>query len=395
MKTIAFVSLLFVIVFIFGQITFAQSGRAKPSKEQTVRPTPTPKYDTEKKLMNPNQTLPQDANQPGIVDDEVLRVETNLVTVPVSVMDKDGKYIPNLRKEDFHLFENDVEQDIAFFASVEAPFTVALVLDMSDSTTAFRRDIQDAANAFVRQLRKNDRAMVVAFTEEIRFLSKPTSDSDELRAAIFDTNFLNGDTAVYDAVDFTLNTAFRGIDGRKAIVIFSDGMDMASETATLKGTLRDAEEAEVLIYSIQYDALSLGGKSRRQTTLPPVLNAPGLPAPMPIPQSRRTPQKFPPGGSIPGKIPDMDSVQGKEYLDDLAEKTGGRLYRAEKIKDISESFKLIAEELRQQYSLGYYPIPPEQEEARKIKVRVNQKKMAIRARESIILRPARKGGKKG
>ncbi len=95
---------------------------------------------------------------------------------------------------------------------------------------------------------------------------------------------------------------------------------------------------------------------------------------MPIPQSRRTPQKFPPGGSIPGKIPDMDSVQGKEYLDDLAEKTGGRLYRAEKIKDISESFKLIAEELRQQYSLGYYPIPPEQEEARKIKVRVNQKK---------------------
>lgn len=407
MKTLITTFLLFIFFAFGGQFAFSQSGRAKPA------PTPTPQSNSEQKASDKTagEARQNDKNQKetGIEDDEVLRVETNLVTVPVSVLDRDGKYIPDLRREDFHLFENGVEQEIAYFASVDKPFTVALVLDMSGSTTAFRHDIQAAANEFVEQMRRDDRAMIIAFTEEIHFLSKPTSDHADLRTAIFQTNFLEGATALYDALDFTLHTAFKGIRGRKAMVIFTDGMDTASKGATLKSTLRDAEEAEVLIYPIQYDTLALAngtagknGQPQTRSQLPPILNAPGMPAPtslpFPVPQNKRAPtqsRRAPtPGNPMPlpqRKRPSSSeamSARADDYLNALAQKTGARLYRAEKIKDISAAFAFVAEELRHQYSIGFYPPKTaEQEEVRQLKVRVSRTNTAVRARDSYIARP--------
>lgn len=262
-----------------------------------------------------------------------------------------------------------------------------------------------SANEFVEQLRANDRAMIIAFTDEIHFLSKPTNDHADLRTAIFQTNFLDGATALYNAVDFTLHTAFKGIRGRKAMIIFTDGMDTASRTATLKGTLRDAEEAEVLIYPIRYDTLALAngaagknGQPQTRSTLPPILNAPGMPAPptnlsFPVPpngRNRKSPttqrtNRMPPRGKRP-----LEIVSGlaENYLNALAKKTGARLYRAEKIKDISASFAFVAEELRHQYSIGFYPQKTaEQEETRQLKVRVSRANTAVRARDSYIARP--------
>src|ERR1051325_11033188 len=94
--------------------------------------------------------------------DEVLRINTSLVVVPIRVVDTDGRFVPQVRKENFRVFEDSVEQEIAYFEADNAPFTVALVMDVSDSASPKLKQIQDAAIAFVTQLRPDDRAIVFA-----------------------------------------------------------------------------------------------------------------------------------------------------------------------------------------------------------------------------------------
>src|SRR6185503_16515058 len=115
---------------------------------------------------------------------DIVRVDTTLVTLPVSVSDRDGRYIPNLRKEDFRLWEEGVEQNVAFFSSVDKPFSVVLMIDTSGSTRYRLAEIQDAAITFVNQLRRDDRVMIVSFDDQIRVLSDFTSDRARLRDAI-------------------------------------------------------------------------------------------------------------------------------------------------------------------------------------------------------------------
>ena len=129
---------------------------------------------------------------------DVIKVETTLVTLPVSVMDRDGRYVPNLRKEDFRLWEDGTEQQVAFFSSVDKPFSVVLMIDTSGSTRFRLEAIQDAAIAFTNQLRSDDRVMIVSFDDQIRVLSAFTSDRGRLRDAIRRTSPGDG-TKLYDA----------------------------------------------------------------------------------------------------------------------------------------------------------------------------------------------------
>src|SRR5690242_3903897 len=107
---------------------------------------------------------------------DVVKVNTTLVTIPVSVMDRDGRYVPNLLKDDFRLWEDGVEQQVAFFSSVDKPFSVVLMLDTSPSTQFRLEDIQDAAISFVNQLRPDDKVMVVSFNDKIDVLCDLTND---------------------------------------------------------------------------------------------------------------------------------------------------------------------------------------------------------------------------
>src|SRR5258708_36709801 len=135
---------------------------------------------------------------------DVIRVNTTLVTIPVSVMDRDGRYVPNLNKEDFRLWEDGVEQQVAFFSSVDEPFSVVLMIDTSGSTRFRLEDIQDAAINFVNQLRPDDKVMVVSFDDQVRVLSEFTSDRSRLRDAIRRTETGNG-TRLYHAVDLAVD----------------------------------------------------------------------------------------------------------------------------------------------------------------------------------------------
>src|SRR2546429_7922738 len=220
---------------------------------QTARPSRPPVLGGANRSPNeqkPSSTQQKDAGPEEVGAGDVVRVDTTLVSIPVSVMDRDGKYIPNLRKEDFRVWEDGVEQQVAYFASTEKPFTVALLIDTSGSTRFKLQEIQDAAIAFVNQLRADDRVMIVSFNDKIRVLTpQPTNNRALLRNAILQTEPGDG-TRLYDAVDQVINQYFNHIEGRKAIVLFTDGVDTTSKRARYEDNVRDAEELDALIYPV-------------------------------------------------------------------------------------------------------------------------------------------------
>jgi VWFA-related protein len=321
-------------------------------------------------------------------EDEVVRVNTALVTIPVSVLDRDGRFIPALRKEDFRIFEDGTEQQVAYFATTEEPFTVALVLDTSGSTRFKLEDIQDAAIAFLDQLRPADKVIVVSFDDSVRVLSEATSDRSLLRDAIRRTR-TGGGTRLYDAVDLVIQKQLERARGRKAIVLFTDGVDTTSRTASFQSTVSEAEELDALIYPIQYDTYESGGGGGGGGG-----SWPGSPG----------------GVGVLGKIAGVilggggvtiggggggagtsrgDYRRGGDYLRQLSEATGGRHYNADDMRYLEEAFTNIAEELRRQYSLGYYPSRQSQSsERRQIRVRVKRPNLVVRARDGYIYKPS-------
>ncbi len=371
--------LILLIIFICGVGTLsAQSGRRPPDKGASGR---TPQTSSEKQAGNSSDEegmINQDTYQGETVEGDVLRVNTSLVTVPVTVMDRSGKYVPDLGREDFHIFEEGVEQRITYFATVDQPFTVALVIDTSGSTDFNIDDMQKAAIDFVNQLKPEDRVMVIAFDDSIDVLCKPTNDRDQLTKAIRRTG-TGGGTRLYDAVDQVIKKHLRGITGRKAVVLFTDGVDTTSRHASYDSTVRDAEELDALIYSVAYDdrggAGSLGG----------VWGSGGPRIPMPGGGGIRIGG---PGSTGRGATSRAEYERGKMYLSELARVTGGRLYNGSSMLGLSQAFAYVADELRRQYSLGYYPRQSGQAaQRRQIKVRVNQPNVVVRARESYVYTP--------
>ncbi|MFN2512059.1 MAG: VWA domain-containing protein [Pyrinomonadaceae bacterium] len=315
---------------------------------------------------------------------DVIRVDTTLVTLPVSVTDRNGRYIPNLTKEDFRLWEDEVEQQVAFFASVDKPFSVVLMIDTSGSTRFRIADIQDAAITFVNQLRSDDQVMVVSFDDDVRILSEFTSNRGRLRDAIRQTRTGDG-TKLYDAVDVVINQRLNRISGRKAVVLFTDGVDTTSRRATYASNVRDAEEVDALIYPVQYDTFSdvnSGGSTW------PGAGRPTSPTDILIQilggMGRGGRGGRSGGGGGTGSTR-TDYEQASRYLRDLAERTGARQFQADSTSNLGYAFANIAEELRRQYSLGFYPKrPPQLGQRRQVRVRVNQPNLAVRARGSYI-----------
>jgi VWFA-related protein len=348
------------------------------------------------------QTTTQDtSNEPDgpieVGDGDIVRVDTALVTIPVSVMDRSGRYIPNLTKQDFHIFEDGVEHDVAYFASVEKPFTVALVIDTSGSTQFRLDEIQEAAISFIDQLRPDDRVMVIAFSEDVHVLSEPTSDRRALRNAIRRTT-TGGGTSLYEAVDFVINRRFNNIEGRKAIVLFTDGVDTTSKRASYQSNIADAEELDALIYPVQYDTFQdMSGSGQGQTrpssgdTLSDILIdifGGGISGGGRRGGGGRGGRARSGGGGGGGGGGRAGSSRNEyqladRYLGDLADRTGARRYRADNTRNLSQTFGLVAEELRRQYSIGYYPHKVASAgQRRQIKVRVNQPDLVVRARDS-------------
>ena len=415
-----------LVVAIALTAAFAQT---RPASQKPNQPKPSP---------TKPETPPEEPQ-----DIETVRTDTDLVTVPLIATDTGGTYITDLRQEEFAIVEDNVPQQIAFFGKVAAPFHVVLMLDTSSSTQDKLREIQQAAFTFVQQLQNADRVKVISFDDKVNDLNEFTSDRETLRAAIYKTRSGQG-TKVYDAVELALN-AIRKIRGRKAIVIFTDGMDWHSDSATCDGTLRWLDEEGVVVYPIRYDtratterlAREQAGGAPQLPTIDVIRNptpsgttAPTFPGGDPIPttgtqprtgplglplpdeimrrrreeERNRDPNQMPPDRRVPGSLPppsttrpsrgeddsikamlDMAYLTADGYLKALAEKSGGRLLRADTLKSLPDAFAQIAAELRTQYLLGYYPLNKERDERyRRIKVTTTRKDVVIRARPGYL-----------
>ncbi|HEX7332565.1 MAG TPA: VWA domain-containing protein [Pyrinomonadaceae bacterium] len=436
------VSILLVVAVALNA-AFAQT-RPASQKQNPPKPAPTQP-----------ETPPEEPQ-----DIETLKTDTDLVTVPLIASDKQGTYITDLRQEEFAIFEDGVQQQIAFFGKVAAPFHVVLMLDTSSSTRDKIRQIQQASTAFVEQLQPADRVKVISFDDSVRDLNEFTNNRETLRNAIYSTKSGEG-TKVYDAVELALNT-IRKIRGRKAIVIFTDGMDWHSDHATYEGTIRWLDEEGVTVYPIRYDtratteqlAHEQSGGGPQLPTISVIRQPPpsgttaptfpggdqvptrgstqrtgplGLPSadeilrrrreeernrypdrypdPNQLPPSEermpRLPGSEPPGGrtttgttsgpddSIKGTL-DLAYMTADGYLKALADKSGGRLLRADTLNSLPDAFAQIAAELRTQYMLGYYPLNKERDERyRNIKVTTTRKQVVIRARPGYLATAAK------
>ena len=328
------------------------------------------------KNRQPEQQQEQQPTGPEEVDSsDVIRVNTTLITMPVTAMDRDGRYVPNLRKEDFRIWEDGVEQDVAFFQSVDKPFSVVLMLDTSPSTEFRLEEIQDSAISFVNQLRADDKVMVVSFNNKIRILSEFTTDRSRLHYAIQRAR-TEGGTRLYDAIDLVINQELTRVQGRKAIVLFTDGVDTSSRDADYQSNLMDAQELDALIYPVQYDTrgdMNVPNSSKKKIDIWGTIIG-GI---------------FGGSGNSGAGTAQGDYELADQFLLELANSTGGREYKADSLQNMSQAFANVAEELRRQYSIGYYPKrPPQAGQRRFIRVRARQPNLAVRSRDSYIFNPS-------
>jgi VWFA-related protein len=296
--------------------------------------------------------------------------------MPVSVLDRDGRFISGLQQRDFRIYENGVEQKVDYFQSVEQPFTVVLMIDVSPSTAFKIDEIHEGAVAFVNQLRTNDRVMVVAFDDAVHVLCQPTNNRGILRDAIYQAQFGDG-TSLYEAVDHVVNRELPKLTGRKAVVIFTDGVDTTSRQASYQSTIADVEEVDALFYPIRYNTQrsygGYGGGGRRRSRMDDWIG---------IILGGGNVQMG--GGGPLGSRPE-DYATGLRYLETLANNTGGRKFEADSVYNLESSFAGIAEELRRQYSLGYYPDKVGQAgERRRISVRVMRPNVIVKAKNTYV-----------
>ena len=364
--TITKLSLLLLLsVSLLPFSLYAQSGRKttepKPAKTE---PAKTGDEGITESRIDPNGET---------VEGDTIKFDTSLVMVPVTVMDRNGRYVPLLRRENFRIQENGIDQKIAYFATTDAPFSVVLLIDTSGSTEFRLRDIQDAAIKFVDKLKPTDRVMVMSFDDRIEVECKATTDRDVITKAIRHTRG-GGGTRLYDAVDDVLRKQLKTLEGRKAVVLFTDGVDTTSHRASYDSTVRLAQESDAAIYAVDYDTSGKGSVMSNGIPMPggrgTIL---GLPIPTPGIPGTTT-------GGYPG-----DYKRAVRYLHALADATAGRFYSGDSLFGIDQAFAWIAEELGRQYSLGYYPATAGKDgERRQIKVKVTEANLVVKSRDSYI-----------
>lgn len=257
------------------------------------------------------------------IDGDSIKIEAELVTVPVVVSDKVGRYITDLSSEDFLVYENGVKQDIEFFSVEETPFHVMLVIDTSASVSTSIHNIKNAALEFVSNLRDEDQVAAIAFSNRVYPLTdRFTTNKNDLAVKL---NFLRAmtSTSLYDAVYSASHDVLRKITGRKAVILLTDGFDNSSRASAEKA-IKEMLEAGALVYVIRY----------------------------------------------PSGNPESQKL---DFIDELVETTAGVRYEAAKM-NLTEPLQKIAQELRHVYTVGYYPSnPPETGGYRGIQVKVKER----------------------
>ncbi|HJQ67777.1 MAG TPA: VWA domain-containing protein [Blastocatellia bacterium] len=356
------------------------------------------------------------AGAAGAQDDD-LKIRSTLVQVPTVVTDRAGRFITDLAKKDFTVFEDGKRQELSIFTAVKQPFNAVLVLDTSNSAEDRLHAIQNVAVGFARETAADDRMMVISFDNEVRQLTDFTSDRQELETAIKGAEAGFG-KLLYEAVVRALEQ-LKEREGRRAVILLTDGVDMKSIEATAESTLRLAEEMGAVVYVVQFDTRWwIESEARRQKAARPESKVPfsvdgRIPLPPDFGGPDATPTGFPKvrapkievGSPTSPRVtvidgpnakprtlnappPDeitvnLDKLYGEanQFMQTITSRTAGRLFLAETFDDTRSAFAAIADELRNLYVIGYYPAAERRDgKYRKIKVEVARKEVQVRAR---------------
>jgi VWFA-related protein len=279
-----------------------------------------------------------------------IKVNVDAVLLNVSVLDRlTNRSIPGLRKDDFLVYEDNVAQDIQEVLPADSPFNLLLLLDVSGSTAPYIKLMREAGAGFVSQIGADDRIAVAAFNNRVRLLQDFTGEQKEAARAIRRAHS-GGGTAFYDALLTCIDTYMGILPGRKAIVVFTDGVDNRlygdrrdGSAASFAELRRRVEETDMLIYTIFLD-----GGYHSSPVNGPAWRFPrwgGLSFPLP----------FPMPGTFPGSRGEERAAYetAREQLGEIAEQTGGRMYSPRRADDLSAAYAQVAQDLRTQYLLSY------------------------------------------
>ena len=277
---------------------------------------------------------------PPVLQDQrapTFRAGTKVVPLFVTVTDESRRLVAGLAREDFEVYDDEKPQAISVFSREILPITVVVMLDTSGSMTANIRLVKQGAEAFFLRMLPGDRGRAGAFNDKIQLLSELTGDRDELIRSLEDADFGNG-TRLYDAAAAALDE-LKGVDGRRVVLVFTDGDDTASKTRF--GTvLERARLEETMVYAIGLESDYFDGQRRVRSR------------------------------------PDSS-------LRKLADETGGGYFELKRTDQLTSTFTRVSEELHSQYIIGFSP------EARdgklhKLEVRVKRPGMKARARRSYV-----------
>ena len=268
----------------------------------------------------------------------LFRTGTELVDLYVTVTDDDGRLVPNLTRDAFAIFDNGEPQEIALFENDVRPITVVVMLDTSISTTNVMHLILGGAEQFLIRMLPDDRARVGAFNDKIEVLpAEFIGDRDSLIAKLDELDFGN-ETRLFDSIAASLD-ALQGVDGRKVILVLTDGQDSASSTGW-RDALERAIADEVMIYSIGLEVEYFDGVRNRRTS------------------------------------PDRS-------LRRLAEETGGGYFELQETDELGSTFTRVSQELHSQYVLGFAPSERDGK-THSVDVRVGARGMTARTRRSYV-----------
>ena len=269
------------------------------------------------------------------------RSGTQTVPLYVTVTDAQGRLVPDLTKGDFQVLDNTKPQEISLFDNTVRPVTAVVMLDTSGSMTLNLEFVKQAAEQFVIRLLPEDRAMVGAFNDKVEFGATDfTNDRDDLAHAIQELDFGNA-TRLWDAVDASL-AALSGVEGRRVILVFTDGDDTGSR-ASLSNVVDRARADEVMIYAIGLESV------------------------------------FQIGGRVTRTRPDKG-------LRRIADETGGGYFELKKTEELGPAFTRVAQELHSQYLVGFSPKLLDGK-IHKLDVKTTDLTQKARARRSYIATP--------
>jgi Ca-activated chloride channel homolog len=306
-------------------------------------------------------------------DQGAIRVEVDMVSLPVVVTTREGKRVTDLEKQDFEVYEDGIAQTILGFSPTEEPVSVALMLDTSGSTQQRLARIQDEAIHFVNELHPDDSVAVLSFADDVNLHEDFSIDRDRNARGIKETRTA-GWTVLYEAVWLGLEEVLKPIQERKALVLFTDGVDTRSHKASMNETLELAKETKATIYCIFFNT--------EYDTRAPGPTVGGIPIPGSGPTVVFDPRSGP-GTSHP------EYSRGRGYLLKLAEYSGGVVLDALDMNDLRPAFEQIARELASQYSIGYYSTNQKKDgKFRKVEVKVKKPGHVARTKKGYYVKKA-------